>query len=193
MTHEEIASSKLGKKTTYFDKYNPSLLYPISRIAQANQLEIYGYDLWNLYELSWLNSKGKPEVAIGSLTYDAASKKLIESKSLKLYLNSFNNSSFDSFESVRNIIVKDLSDALETPVEVEIWNLKDTSNMLLANPEGFCLDDLDLEIKYFDFNLRNEILKDSIISDHIVSETMHSNLLRSNCPITGQPDWGQSS
>jgi 7-cyano-7-deazaguanine reductase len=189
MSHKEIESSQLGKKTTYFDKYDPSLLYPISRIPQENRVKMYGYDLWHLYELSWLNPKGKPEVAIGNIAYDAFSRSLIESKSLKLYLNSFNNSVFDSFESVQNTIKKDLSNALETKVEVKIWDLNEETEVI--KPDGICIDNYDIEIKSYDFEYRTNILNNLVVDDNEeVSEKLYSNLLRSNCPITGQPDWG---
>lgn len=188
MSHKEIALSQLGKKTTYFDKYNHSLLYPISRIPQENSVKMYGYDLWHMYEISWLNADGKPEVAFGNIAYDASSKKLIESKSLKLYLNSFNNSVFDGFESVQDTIARDLSEALETNVLVKLWSLNET--ITITKPEGICVDVLDVKIKSYDFDHRIEILNDLIADELVVSEKLYSNLLRSNCPITGQPDWG---
>ncbi len=188
MSRKEIESSQLGKKTAYFDKYNPNLLYPISRIPQENSVKMYGYDLWHLYELSWLNPKGKPEVAIGNIAYDASSKKLIESKSLKLYLNSFNNSVFDDFSSVQNTIEKDLSNALELPVMAKLWGLNE--NARIVSPEGVCIDNYDVEIESYDFDHRTGVLSDLVEGDTEVYESLYSNLLRSNCPITGQPDWG---
>lgn len=188
MSRKEIESSQLGKKTAYFDKYNPNLLYPISRIPQENSVKMYGYDLWHLYELSWLNPKGKPEVAIGNIAYDASSKKLIESKSLKLYLNSFNNSVFDDFTSVQNTIEKDLSNALEIPVMAKLWGLNE--NARIVSPEGVCIDNYDVEIESYDFDHRAGVLSDLVEGDTEVYESLYSNLLRSNCPITGQPDWG---
>jgi 7-cyano-7-deazaguanine reductase len=187
MSRKEIESSQLGKKTAYFDKYNPNLLYPISRIPQENSVKMYGYDLWHLYELSWLNPKGKPEVAIGNIAYDASSKKLIESKSLKLYLNSFNNSVFDDFSSVQNTIEKDLSNALELLVMAKLWGLE---NARIVSPEGVCIDNYDVEIESYDFDHRTAVLSDLVEGDTEVYESLYSNLLRSNCPITGQPDWG---
>jgi 7-cyano-7-deazaguanine reductase len=188
MSRKEIKSSQLGKKTTYFDKYNPNLLYPISRIPQENSVKMYGYDLWHLYELSWLNPNGKPEVAIGNIAYDASSKKLIESKSLKLYLNSFNNSVFNGSISIQNTIEKDLSEALESPVKAKLWGLNEKTEIIF--PEGICIDDYDIEIESYDFDHRTGVLSDLIEGDTEVYESLYSNLLRSNCPITGQPDWG---
>ncbi len=190
MSDKAIESSQLGKKANYLDKYDPTILYPISRKPQDNARQMHGYDLWNLYELSWLNRKGKPEVAIGNIIYDSSSKKLIESKSLKLYLNSFNNSKFESIESLTEIMEQDLSYALETKVLAKLWKLNNGLKVEFTNPQGFCIDYLDISIESFDFEKRHSLIKELIISNTIVSETLHSNLLRSNCPITNQPDWG---
>ena len=189
MSHQEIELSQLGKKTTYINKYNQTLLYPISRIPQDIQIAMHGFDLWNMYELSWLNSKGKPEIAVGQLIYDASSKKLVESKSLKLYLNSFNNSNFASLEEVKSTITNDLSHILDTQVIVKISKLEEKQN-IFVQPQGICIDDIDIEILSFEFENRKEILTKLIDSHEIISETLYSNLLRSNCPITSQPDWG---
>jgi 7-cyano-7-deazaguanine reductase len=190
MSDKAIQSSQLGKKTNYSDKYDRTILYPISRKSQDNAVQMHGYDLWNMYELSWLNPNGKPEVAIGNIIYDASSSKLIESKSLKLYLNSFNNSKFNNIQSLAEIIEKDLSNALETRVLAKLWKLNSDLEVKIANPEGLCIDDLDISIESFNFENRHNLINNLILSNTIVSETLYSNLLRSNCPITNQPDWG---
>ncbi len=190
MSSKAIKSSQLGKKTNYLDKYDPNTLYPISRIPQDRSKKMHGYDLWNMYELSWLNPKGKPEVAIGKILYDASSKKLIESKSLKLYLNSFNNSRFESAELITQTIENDLSIVLDTKVLVKLWNLNTNPKVQFLNPKGFCIDNLDISMQSFDFQNRHSVIQSLIIDDEIISETLYSNLLRSNCPITNQPDWG---
>ena len=169
MSHQEVALSQLGKETIYADKYNPALLYPISRPDKSHT--IYGYDMWNLYELSWLNCNNKPEVALGCLFYDANSPKLIESKSLKLYLNSFNNS---QLSDIKNIIISDLSNLLQTQVILELHSLDDLIS--LHKPKGICID--------------NMLSTEGLSNENFVSEVLYSNLLRSNCPITNQPDWG---
>lgn len=184
----KIENSLLGKRVTYVDKYNASLLYPIFRIPQANKVSMYGYDLWNLYELSWLNHNGKPQVAIGTLVYSASSPKLIESKSLKLYLNSFNNSQFESFAHVKEVIENDVSKAISSKVIVSLQGLK--SNVNLKNPDGICLDDIEINVEKFDFENRLEFLQNIQQTNQNIHEIVFSNLLRSNCPITGQPDWG---
>jgi 7-cyano-7-deazaguanine reductase len=169
---KEIEGSTLGKKTPYLDKYHPQLLYPISRITQE---KFFGYDLWNLYEVSWLNNEGKAEVALGQVLYSAQSPKIIESKSFKLYLNSLNNSKFDSREALEEIIKRDLSRLVEDNVKVILMPL--TSPIILVEPQGLSLDQLE------------PLEEDWIENNNLVTEKVFSNLFRSNCPITGQPDW----
>ncbi len=182
----QIASSLLGKKTIYSDIYNSNLLYPINRIAQNRKIAMFGYDLWHAYELSWLDLNCMPQVAVGNILYLSESSKLIESKSLKLYLNSFNNSKFVSKQSVINTITQDLSNALETDIFVELFDLNSRFN--ITTPNGICLDNIQLKIDNFDFNSRQKYL--CVTGNEILSEKLYSNLLRSNCPITNQPDWG---
>jgi 7-cyano-7-deazaguanine reductase len=171
---KEIEASTLGRKTIYLDKYHPQLLYSISRRAQEKK--IYGYDLWNLYEVSWLNNNGKAEVALGQVLYSVASPKIVESKSFKLYLNSFNNSRFESREAVCEIIRRDLTKLLESPVTVVLIPLD--SKIEIIEPEGLSLDS-------------QEPAEENWIIDpnKIITEKLFSNLFRSNCPITNQPDW----
>lgn len=186
MSYKTIEHSFLGKKTTYVDQYDSTLLYPIMRIPQAYLM--YGYDLWNLYEISWLNLHNKPEVAIGKLAYSYSSLYLIESKSLKLYLNSFNNSQFSSASHVQDTIKNDLSTVLNTDVFIELYDIN--SSVKIIPPQGKCLDDIHIEVKNFNFNDRMHSLVNIIENHTIVTEKLYSNLLRSNCPITQQPDWG---
>lgn len=187
----QIASSLLGKKTIYSDIYNPGLLYPIERIAQNDKISMFGYDLWHLYELGWLNSNGMPQVGVGNVLYLSDSPKIIESKSLKLYLNSFNNSKFVSRKSVIETISNDLSNVLETKVWVKISDIN--SQWKIISPSGICIDDIDIEVDDFDFNNRQSFLSNTIADGEIISEKLYSNLLRSNCPVTNQPDWGTIS
>lgn len=181
----------LGKSVQYKSSYDKSLLFPIKRSvgrAKSNITDILpfqGYDLWNCYEVSWLNSKGKPEVRIMHFTIPATSECLIESKSIKLYLNSFNNTKFYNESDVIEIIKTDLSKAACAQVEVIINNLNFYNNSVVTIFAGMCLDDLDVEIVNYDIN--SDIL--SCVSKDIVSETLYSNLLKSNCLVTGQPDW----
>ncbi len=184
----KVTSSLLGQKTIYSDIYNPNLLHPIERISQYDKNSMFGYDLWHLYELSWLASNGMPQVAVGNILYLSESPKLVESKSLKLYLNSFNNSRFISRQSVVDTIKNDLSNILETKIWVEIFdvNLEAT----ITTSSGISIDNIQFEVEKFDFDSRQNYLSQCITGDEIISEKLYSNLLRSNCPITNQPDWG---
>jgi 7-cyano-7-deazaguanine reductase len=183
----QIALSLLGKKTIYSDIYNPTLLHPIDRIAQNCEISMLGYDLWHLYELGWLNSNGMPQVAFGNILYMSVSRQIIESKSLKLYLNSFNNSKFVSKDSVAETISNDLSKVLDTDVWVKIFDLNSYSQII--NPSGISIDNQELVVESFVKNSKNFLSK-AITSNKIISEKLYSNLLRSNCPVTNQPDWG---
>ena len=187
-------SSPLGKPADYCDTYSPGLLFPIARQIKrdeigivAGKLPFVGEDLWNAYELSWLNPRGKPVVALATFRVPADSPRLIESKSLKLYLNSCNQTRFDSEEAVRATFVRDLSEAAGAPVAVDIRPLGSAPEREIAPPPGESLDELDIDIDTYqpcpDF-------LSSASDGSEVSETLHSHLLKSNCLVTGQPDWG---
>lgn len=186
-----MKGSPLGKKIKYIDTYTPSLLFSIPRkvkrdaIGVSEPLLFMGRDIWNAYELSWLNEKGKPQVAFGEFNIPATSQNLIESKSLKLYLNSFNQSVFRSMEEVVEILAKDLSAAVEATVDVRVFPLHSCEGAQLCSFDGVCLDGLDIAIDTYQphpYYL--------VVEDEVVSETLYSNLLKSNCLVTGQPDWG---
>ncbi|MCK9986997.1 MAG: 7-cyano-7-deazaguanine reductase [Azoarcus sp.] len=187
-------SSPLGKPADYCDTYSPALLFPIARQIKrdeigivAGKLPFVGEDLWNAYELSWLNPRGKPVVALATFRVPADSPRLIESKSLKLYLNSCNQTRFDGEEAVRATFVRDLSEAAGAPVAVDIRPLGSAPERVIAPPPGESLDELDIDIDTYqpcpDF-------LSSARDGSEVSETLHSHLLKSNCLVTGQPDWG---
>lgn len=182
----------LGKTATYENQYNPRLLYAVTRQQNRNALGItaetlpfYGEDIWHAYELSWLNSKGKPEVAIGRFTFPCITPNLVESKSLKLYLNSLNNTLFESWDHVMATIKRDLSDCAGGEVNIELFELRNFAPHNYEPLCGICLDDLDIEINEYEINTAYLTTQSSI-----VSETLYSNLLKSNCLVTGQPDWG---
>lgn len=184
--------SPLGKKTIYPNQYAPELLFPIPREKNRAEMGItaplpfYGYDLWNQYEMSWLNTKGKPVVAIAEIIVPAESSHLIESKSLKLYFCSFNQTVFPNEKALLACITKDLSQAAGAPVKINLISLHHaTQNAHFETLNGICLDDLDVQIDAY------SPTPEMLTTDHvIVSESVHSHLLRSNCPITNQPDWG---
>ncbi|MCB1958264.1 MAG: NADPH-dependent 7-cyano-7-deazaguanine reductase QueF [Rhodocyclaceae bacterium] len=185
-------ASPLGRAVAYRSDYTPELLFPIARGPKRAEIGIerdppfVGEDLWNAYELSWLDPRGKPVVAIGSFRVPAASPRLVESKSLKLYLNSFNGSRFDGVEAVRLRIAEDLSEATGSRVGVAIQRLGDRPERIVAAAEGTLIDDIDLEIE--DYTPCPERLRAELTAP-LVQETLVSQLLKSNCLVTGQPDW----
>ena len=181
----------LGKEVEYSDKYDPSLLQAVPRslsrdaIKLSKDLPFDGIDIWNGYELSWLNAKGKPVVAILRCEVPVTSTNLIESKSFKLYLNSFNQTKFHSLAQVQEHLTKDLSNCADAKVSVHIIPSKQFASLQFGDFKGNLLDDLDIEIDDFDIN--PQLLK---TSNEKTLETLVSHLLKSNCLITNQPDWG---
>ncbi|ELS8947313.1 NADPH-dependent 7-cyano-7-deazaguanine reductase QueF [Vibrio fluvialis] len=190
---KELAGLTLGKKTEYANQYDPSLLQPVPRSLNRNDLNLgdelpfLGCDIWTLYELSWLNDKGLPQVAIGEVAIPATSANLIESKSFKLYLNSFNQTRFADWAEVQACLQKDLSACAGESVQVEVKPLAAYTAQPIVTMQGECIDDQDIEISSYDFD---DTLLAEASSDEIVEETLHSHLLKSNCLITNQPDWG---
>lgn len=191
--NDSLKDLTLGKKVIYTDKYDASLLQSVPRILGRKSLDIFddkidfhGDDIWNLYELSWLNTNGLPQVALGHMILNANSINLIESKSFKLYLNSFNNTKFTSWDEVRKTMEHDLSKCAQGEVEVRIYPLGSQPDNEICSFSGECIDNQNIKIERYDFD--SEILKNST-SDEIVQETLFSDLLKSNCLITNQPDW----
>ncbi|MDW5500131.1 NADPH-dependent 7-cyano-7-deazaguanine reductase QueF [Pseudomonas lundensis] len=186
----------LGANSDYPDQYAPELLEALPRVrgrdligVDEQNLPFSGFDLWTAFELSWLNAKGKPVVGIGEFTLPHSSTNLIESKSFKLYLNSFNQTRFDSVEQVSAAMQKDLSQAANGQVGVTLYpGLVDYSSQIDALP-GINIDDLDIAVDDFDF--KPEYLDGAANEQaETVTETLSSNLLKSNCLVTNQPDWG---
>jgi len=183
----------LGKQTAYESNYNPTLLQPVPRSLNRDDLNLtdilpfYGHDLWTGYEISWLNAKGKPVVAIGEFVVPATSANLVESKSFKLYLNSFNQTKFDNWDDVQQAMVKDLSACAGASVEVTLLSVTQESPFQVTALTGVNIDDLDIEIDNYDFN--NQLLRLDAANIN-VTEELNSHLLKSNCLITSQPDWG---
>jgi 7-cyano-7-deazaguanine reductase len=188
-----LKNLSLGKMTEYKCFYDKSLLQAVPRSLNrnalhlnANSLPFYGVDLWNIYELSWLNTKGKPMVATGVIKVPVDSEFLIESKSFKLYLNSFNQSKFKSIEEVQNTLIADLSTCANKNVSVVLNANLDNINDKLGTFSGRNIDDLDIEVS--EYQLTTTLLQ-NISLDDTVTETLYSHLLKSNCLITSQPDW----
>ena len=186
--------SPLGKSSAYIATYSPEQLFPIPRAPKwaelglsADTLPYRGVDIWNCYELSWLLPSGKPVVAIGEFSIPADSPNIIESKSFKLYLNSRNQSVFDSREALAEVMARDLSAAAGKPVGVRLRTLEEVAQEGIVVPAGQCIDELDVSIQHYD-SPRPQLL--SCDPGRQAEEWIHSHLLKSNCPVTGQPDWG---
>ncbi|REC94488.1 NADPH-dependent 7-cyano-7-deazaguanine reductase QueF [Kushneria indalinina] len=188
---DDLKDAPLGHTSAYITEYDPSLLYPIARSANRASLDLdeddlpfEGEDEWQAFELSWLTPTGKPVVAIARFRVPADSTWLIESKSWKLYLNSFNQTRFASSVEVRRVLRQDLSRVVDAEVEVTLFGVDDMA-LAPGRLPGLCLDDLEVEVDTYQPD------PELIITDNeIVEETVHSHLLKSNCPVTGQPDWG---
>ena len=195
-------TSLLGKVATYVDRYDAALLYPLPRAAQraligvAERPVFLGADLWTAYELSWLNTRGKPQVALGRFVVPCESTHLVESKSLKLYLNSFNNTVFADIDAVRQTLQKDLSEAVwrsgvvQSSVGVQLLSPEQYAKEKIVEMDGLSLDRLDLDCSHY--QPAPELLC-AASNEAPVTETLYSNLLKSNCLVTGQPDWGSVS
>lgn len=184
-------ASPLGRVAAYACHYAPELLFPIPRQEKRAELGITsdalpftGFDLWNAYEISWLNPRGKPVVALGRFRFPADTPRLVESKSLKLYLNSFNQSHFPDTAQVVAAIARDLSLAAGGNVGVNIETLDSRPERSLAYPDGILLDTLDIAAE--EYSPAPALLS---ADGPEVSETLYSHLLKSNCLVTGQPDW----
>ncbi|WP_318364308.1 NADPH-dependent 7-cyano-7-deazaguanine reductase QueF [Enterobacter sp.] len=192
--HQALAGLTLGKSTAYRDTYDASLLQGVPRSLNrdplglhADNLPFHGGDIWTLYELSWLNSNGLPQVAVGQVELNYASVNLVESKSFKLYLNSFNQTRFASWDEVQATLQRDLSACAQGDVSVALYRLNELEGQPIAAFNGVCIDDQDIAIDNYDFSA--DYLENAA-SGPIVEETLVSHLLKSNCLITHQPDWG---
>ncbi len=183
----------LGRSTSYPASYSPELLFAIPRKENRQKLGIVehnlpfrGYDLWRAYELSCLDNQGKPFAAMGEFIVPANSPNIVESKSLKLYLNSLNQAKFQDLESLQATISGDLSSAAGSAVIVQLYPLRHPDGFALVAPTGICLDDLAIT---------TEVYKPTptllcTAPNQNVKEVIYSDLFKSNCPVTGQPDWG---
>ena len=201
--------SQLGKATAYVDQYDASLLFPIPRLPKrqeigiAGQLPFLGADMWTAFELSWLNQRGKPQLALVHFTIPCETLNIVESKSFKLYLNSFNNTRFASVDAVKARLRTDIGEAVwRAPASalaggallpagpsigvallgVDLFDLEPVHEL-----DGLSLDRLDIDCDHY--TPAPELLK-AAVDEQPVTEVLTSNLLKSNCLVTGQPDWG---
>jgi 7-cyano-7-deazaguanine reductase len=200
MTQPSPDQSQLGKPTAYIDQYDPTLLFPLPRapkraeVGITGTLPFLGADLWMAFELSWLNRKGKPQVALAHITVPAETPNIIESKSFKLYLNSLNNTPFDDADAVRATLRADLTEAawrgapaVGTSVGVKLLAPELFDREPVHELDGLNLDRLDIECTRY--TPAPELLT-AAFDEQPVNETLTSHLLKSNCLVTGQPDWG---
>jgi len=192
--HDALSGLTLGKTTAYRDTYDASLLQGVPRSLnrdplglKADSLPFHGGDIWTLYELSWLNARGLPQVAVGHVELDYTSVNLVESKSFKLYLNSFNQTRFESWEAVQRTLERDLSACAQGKVTVALYRIDELEGQPIAHFHGTCIDDQEIEIDNYQFDTA---WLENAASGNLVEETLVSHLLKSNCLITHQPDWG---
>ncbi len=186
-----LHNAPLGKSSDYPDQYDPSLLFPVARDENRRRIGLddgrwpwFGEDLWQAWEISWLRPGGVPAVAWAEIRFPAASPAIIESKSLKLYLNSLNQAVFSSWEQVAGTITGELSSVCGAAVDVRLLSV-DESAPAIGRPEGYQLIDEETvaDVVY-------EYSATSLVAEGPeVTEQLCSHLLKSNCPVTGQPDW----
>jgi len=182
----------LGQPTQYTDRYDNRLLCPVPRSLKRQELGLgeplpfVGEDQWNGYELSWLNPKGKPVVALLQLRIPCHSPNLIESKSLKLYLNSYNQTAFATETAVAEQLRADLSAVAGAEVAVTLSSPDDLGLWQIVPLPGQCLDDLDIAVDRYQVD--SDLLH-CLPDAPEVEERLYSHLLKSNCLITSQPDW----
>lgn len=183
----------LGQSTAYPTEYDPGLLFPIPRkdkraeLGLGATLPFFGVDIWNAYELSWLNPRGKPVVALATVVAPADSPNIVESKSFKLYLNAFNQARLSGPQALLDLLRKDLSAGFGAPVQVTLTPQEAFCEQRLGELEGLLLDRLDIEVDRYTPDPGLLRTQEGCAP---AEETLVSHLLKSNCLVTGQPDWG---
>ncbi|HTH45490.1 MAG TPA: NADPH-dependent 7-cyano-7-deazaguanine reductase QueF [Oxalicibacterium sp.] len=186
------SASPLGKPSAYLSHYEPSLLFSIPRQGKRDELGLrgtlpfFGMDIWNAYELSWLNMRGKPQVALARFMVPADTPNIVESKSLKLYLNSFNQTRLAGTEALLELLRADLSAGFGAPIQIALTTPDAFGKVAMAELEGMSLDRLDIEV---DSYLPDASVLRANHEEAPIEETLVSHLLKSNCLVTGQPDW----
>jgi 7-cyano-7-deazaguanine reductase len=182
----------LGRPAFASISYDPDQLRSIPRKIGREAIELIGNsplpflgeDIWNCWELSWLDSNGKPVIAVAEIRIPATTPNMIESKSLKLYLNSFNMTRINSPEFLCETLTRDIENIVEGTVSVQLILPEAFGKLQIIEPEGICIDHQHISVNEFD--VRPDLL---VVDNHRVSETFFSRLVRTNCPVTGQPDW----
>lgn len=191
MSESPLVHTALGRDVAYPASYDPTVLFPIERALNRESLAIpavwHGADIWNAYEISWLNLRGKPVVALGRFVFPYDSPRLVESKSFKLYLNSFSEERYENEHRATELMVADLSKAAGASVSVTLKLLGPRDVVECRPLDGDSIDAIDVDIDTYE--PAPQLLR-CTASQEIVTETLTSELLKSNCPVTGQPDWG---
>lgn len=185
------AGSPLGRSTDYPEHYDPALLFPIERsgprdaLGLSGALPFRGVDVWTAYEITWLGAGGKPEAAVGRFLISADSPRIVESKSLKLYLGSFAQESAAASAELARRIESDLSRACDAPVAVTLSPAADTDALRFGSLPGESLDDIAIATDVYE-------PAPAFLSaaGRDADETLRSALFRARCPVTGQPDYG---
>jgi len=186
------SDTSLGKETAYTCQYDPALLFPIPRVkARASGQRdnfFMGVDLWTAYEISWLNPQGLPQVVIGEFWFPCDSQSIVESKSFKLYLNSLIQTQYRDRETVRQLLVADLSRVTGSTVEAVLYDVSEYNGFNpIVEPQGVCLDQQPVIVDSYQPN--PDFLCCADENDLLVEECLYSHLLKTNCPVTNQPDW----
>jgi 7-cyano-7-deazaguanine reductase len=194
----ELSKLTLGKSTQYCSEYTADLLQGVPRSLNRDDLAIdqrklpfVGEDVWYGYELSWLNNKGKPVVAVAEFRFACTSENIVESKSFKLYLNSFNQTRFASIKEVQQVLTKDLSNIAGSPAKVSLFGVDHCPALDISKQPELCLciDNEDISIDNYQYNAQLLTGAQNSDQDEQVEEHLVSHLLKSNCLITNQPDW----
>lgn len=192
MNADSFSHTPLGKQSEYPATYTPSLLCAIPRSfgrdalqIDNNNLPFTGVDIWNAYELSWLDERGKPQICLAELQFPCTANAIIESKSLKLYLGSFNSTRFDGILDVQKTLESDLLVTAQAPVAVKLSTLEQCPQQAIGALQGESLDDISVAVDRYQPD--PSLL--SIASQQHRHESVHTHLFRSLCPVTGQPDW----
>jgi 7-cyano-7-deazaguanine reductase len=201
MTHDNLCAmtssttphdSPLGKPASYEGEYDPSLLFPIARqtmregLGIGTKMPFFGIDIWNAYEVSWLNRRGKPQIGMVAVTVPADSPNIIESKSFKLYMNALSQTRLAGAEALRELLHADLCAGFGASVQVIVTPQEAFSSLRLEELEGLLLDRLDIDVDEYS---PSPLLLKTSKDESPVEEKLVSHLLRTNCPVTGQPDW----
>jgi len=201
-------SKHLGRITGYKCTYDPSLLVREPRQNNRKHLGIKdeelpfsGYDIWNAYEVSCITAEGMPIAAIAKIVYPCTSKYIVESKSIKLYMNSFNMEKISGnivsvLNQLQNTISKDLSSLLETDVRVYVRSTTAVDDSLHYPPvlpnSLYPTLEQGIDVTTIQASIYNETpdLLNAIEIPEPKTQRFHSALLKSNCRVTSQPDWG---